>query len=178
MLISQVLHSFINTIYITPTTIYLKSKVTKNLFNLQEWHQNTQNCKSLFQQIFVSKTFTVGTKTKNLSRTTRFGLWSSYTGLTVIYTSELCRHKKYFVVMHSDLSSVHLKVLSATFLLVCFMSKRQHLQNKEKYFLFHFKSSFCSCDNQILIIHIFKCHDVIKCLGMKHKTYIDEQLGK
>ena len=51
----------------------------------QEWHQNTQNCTSLFWQIFtVYKIFTMGIKTKNLPRTTRFGLcfrcfirWSS-----------------------------------------------------------------------------------------------------
>ena len=54
---------------------------TKNIFNLQEWHQNMQNCKSLFQQIFiVYKTFTVGIKTENLPRTTRFGLRSFYRG--------------------------------------------------------------------------------------------------
>ena len=55
------------------------SKVTKNIFNLQEWHQNTRNCKSLFHQIcIVDKIFTVRVKTKNLSRTTRFGLWLFY----------------------------------------------------------------------------------------------------
>ena len=48
------------------------------------------------------------------------------------------------------------------------MSNREHLWNKEKCFLSHFKSSFCSWDNQILIFHIFKCHDIIKCLNMKH----------
>ena len=49
---------------------------TTNIFNLQKWYQNTWNCKSLFHQIFiVHKTFTVGIKTKNLPRTTRFYLW-------------------------------------------------------------------------------------------------------
>ena len=53
-----------------------KSVVTKNIFNLQEWHQNMWNCKSFFQQIFiVYKTLTVVIKTKNLLRTTRFCLW-------------------------------------------------------------------------------------------------------
>ena len=37
-----------------------KSKATKDIFDLQEWYQNLQNCISLFQQIFVYKTFTVG----------------------------------------------------------------------------------------------------------------------
>ena len=71
--------------------------------------------------------------------------------------------------------NIILKVVSATFLANLFcMPKRQHLWNKEKYFLFHFESSFCSRDNQILTFQVFKCHEVIKCLGMKHKTYIDE----
>ena len=58
------------------------SIVTKNIFNLQEWQQNPTNCKSLSQQIFiVYKTFTVGIKTKNQQRTTRFCLWSFYKGV-------------------------------------------------------------------------------------------------
>ena len=43
-----------------------------------------------------------------------------------------------------------LKVVSATFLLVCFVCLKEHLRNKEKWFLFHFESSFRSWDNQIL----------------------------
>ena len=66
-----------------------------------------------------------------------------------------------------------LKVVSATFLLVCFFaSKIEYLWNKQKCFLLHFESSFW--DNQILTFQIFKCHDVIKCLSMKHETYIIE----
>ena len=55
-----------------------------------------------------------------------------------------------------------------------FMSKRKDLWNKEKCFLFHFESSFRSWDNQILNFQIFKCHDVIKCLCMKHETHFIE----
>ena len=58
------------------------------------------------------------------------------------------------------------------------MSKREHLSNKEKCFLFHFESSFCSWDNQILTFQIFKCHDVIKYLSMKHETHFIEKLRK
>ena len=58
------------------------------------------------------------------------------------------------------------------------MSEREHLWNKEKYFLFHFESSFRSWDNQILTFQIFKCHDIIKCLSMKRETHIIELLGK
>ena len=51
------------------------------------------------------------------------------------------------------------------------MSKREHLWNQEKCFLFHIESSFYSWDNQILNFQIFKCYDVIKCLSMKHKRH-------
>ena len=51
------------------------------------------------------------------------------------------------------------------------MFKREHFENNEKCFLFHFESSFGSWDNQVLFFQIFKCHDVIKCLSKKHKTF-------
>ena len=54
------------------------------------------------------------------------------------------------------------------------MSNREHLWNKKKSFLFHFQSFFHSWDNQILNFRIFKCHEVIKCLSMKHKTHFIE----
>ena len=50
-----------------------------------------------------------------------------------------------------------------------FKSKRQHLSNQEKCFLFRFKSSFCSQENQILELYVFKFHDVIKCLSVKQE---------
>ena len=51
------------------------------------------------------------------------------------------------------------------------ISKREHFRNKEKKILFHFGSSFRSSDNQILTFQIFRCHDVIKCLNMKHEKH-------
>ena len=48
------------------------------------------------------------------------------------------------------------------------MPKRKDLWNKEKKFLFHFKSSFRSWDDQILNFQIFKCHDDIQM--PKHET--------
>ena len=48
--------------------------------------------------------------------------------------------------------SLSLKVVSATFVLVCPS---------------HFKHFFCSRKNQILEFYIFKFHDVIKCLSIK-----------
>ena len=55
-----------------------------------------------------------------------------------------------------------------------FKSKREHLSNKEKCFLFHFKSSFRSRENQILEFTIFKFHDVIKCLSIKQEIHFTE----
>ena len=46
-----------------------------------------------------------------------------------------------------------------------------YLWNKEKCFLLHFQSSLHSWNNQILTFHVFKWHDVIKCLSMKHKIH-------
>ena len=54
------------------------------------------------------------------------------------------------------------------------MSKRQHLWNKEKCFLFHFESYFHSWDNQILTFQVFKHQGVIQCLSMEHKTHFTE----
>ena len=60
----------------------LRAVPTKNIFNVQEWLQSMQNCRSLFQEIFVVfKTFTMGIKTKKLPRTTKFCLWSFYEGV-------------------------------------------------------------------------------------------------
>ena len=57
---------------------------------------------------------------------------------------------------------------------LCFKFKGEHLSNKEKYFLFHFKSSFRSWDNQILTFQIFRCYDVIKCPRTKHQIHSTE----
>ena len=57
------------------------------------------------------------------------------------------------------------------------MSKREHLWQKQKLFLFHFDSSFRSWDNQLLTFQISECHDVIKCLVVKHETHINAYLG-
>ena len=67
LLILQDLHSLINTTCIIPllNISIFKTEVNKNIFNLEEWHQNTQNCQSLFQQIFVYRPFTVGIETNS-----------------------------------------------------------------------------------------------------------------
>ena len=56
-----------------------------------------------------------------------------------------------------------------------FKSKQEYLSNYEKCFLFHFKSSFRSRENQISKFYIFKFHDVIKCLSIKQEIHFTEQ---
>ena len=51
-----------------------------------------------------------------------------------------------------------------------FKPKRKHLSNQDKCFLFHYKSSFRSRENQILEFQIFKFHD-IKCLSITRNTF-------
>ena len=64
---------------------------------------------------------------------------------------------------------------SPSLLKVVFLtSKREHLWNKEKCFLFHLEISLHSWDNQIFTFQIFKCHDVIKRLSKKQETHIIE----
>ena len=55
-----------------------------------------------------------------------------------------------------------------------FKSKGEHLGNLEKCYLFHFKSSFRSRENQILEFKIFKFYDVIRCLSIKQGIYFTE----
>ena len=69
-----------------------------------------------------------------------------------------------------------LKIVSATFVLVYFASlkrlKQRKKETKKKCFLLHFKNSFCSWHNQVLVFQIFKCHDVIVYLSMKHEAHM------
>ena len=67
-----------------------------------------------------------------------------------------------------------LKFLSATFLLVWFLSLNESTCQTRKFFLFHFKSSLCSRENQILQLYIFKFHDVMKCLRIKREIHFTE----
>ena len=60
-------------------------------------------------------------------------------------------------------------------LLVCFLSLNESTcQTRKNAFLFHFKSSFCSQENQILEFYIFKFHDIIKCLSIKQEIHFTE----
>ena len=91
----------------------------------------------------------------------------------IFYSTLYCSGNGNSISWEHDKNTV-LMVVSATFLLVYFVilkgRNKEKEKNKEKYFLFHFKSSFRSWDNQILNFHMFKSHDIIKCLSMKHET--------
>ena len=56
-------------------------------------------------------------------------------------------------------------------------SKGEHLWNKEKYFLFQFKNSFRSWDNQIKTFQIFKRYDVINTQAWNRKHILLNNLG-
>ena len=55
-----------------------------------------------------------------------------------------------------------------------FSVEKSALVKLGKMFLFHFKNSFRSGENQILEFQIFEFHDVIKCLSMKSETHFTE----
>ena len=80
------------------------------------------------------------------------------------------------ILLHNNSTKRELKVGCVHYILasLCFKSKREHLRNLGKCFLFHFKSSFHSHKNQILEFSIFKFHDVIKCLRTKQEIHFTE----
>ena len=118
--------------------------------------------------------------------------WNSSSNyLRYISTSVACVLKKYFHFWFPKLDCIFTTWLLHWYMWPLFkgylryiftnllsMPKREHLWNKEKCFLFHFKSSFRSLDNKILNFQIFKCHGVIKCLCMEHETHFIEKIGK
>ena len=59
-----------------------------------------------------------------------------------------------------------------------FMSRREHLRSKEKLFYFTLKAHFVleifNFSNSNFNFSNIKCHDVIKCLSMRHSTRIIE----
>ena len=71
--------------------------------------------------------------------------------------------------------SIYLKVVSTTFVLVYFLSLIESTcQTRKNVFLFDFKTSFRSRENQILEFYIFKFHDVIKCPSIKQEIHFTE----
>ena len=67
---------------------------------------------------------------------------------------------------------IHLKAVSATFLLVCFLSLKESTCETTKNIYFTLKVLFVL--EIILTFQKFKCHDVIKCPTMKHEIHFAE----
>ena len=64
-----------------------------------------------------------------------------------------------------------LKVVSATYLLVCFVSlKEDTSETKKNVFYFTSKALFIL----EITFQTFKCYDVIRCPSMKHQTHFTE----
>ena len=66
------------------------------------------------------------------------------------------------------------RVVSATFLLVCFLSINESTFQTRKSVLVYFKSSFHSRENQILKFYILKFIDVIKFRSIKQEIHVTE----
>ena len=80
----------------------------------------------------------------------------------------------YIEISILEISKV-LKVVSATFVLVCFLVlNRSTCQTRKNVSLFHFKNSFIFRENQILEFYIFKFHDINKCLSIKQEIHFTE----
>ena len=64
------------------------------------------------------------------------------------------------------------KVVSAVFLLFYFVSlKDSTCETRKNVFFISLQKLFSFLRYQILTFQIFRCHDVIKCLWMKHETF-------
>ena len=78
-----------------------------------------------------------------------------------------------FSIKNIFYDKMSLKVVSATFLLVSFLSGNESTyQTREIVFYFTLKA--LSIQNQILEFCIFKFHDVIKCLNIKQEMHFTE----
>ena len=79
-------------------------------------------------------------------------------------------------LLHGVGLQVTSKVVSATFLLVCFLClKESFYETRKNVFYFTSKTLFV---NQILTFQISKCHDVIKCLNNKIKIFVKKHYEK
>ena len=95
-------------------------------------------------------------------------LWNRPAGSVVSF--KICQGLKCKHVV----TTLTLKVVSATFLLVYFLCLKGSTCETRKNDFFHLKSSFCSWDIRILTFQIIKWHDIIKCPSMKCKTHFIE----
>ena len=69
---------------------------------------------------------------------------------------QVCRTSSKLLRTHQNgkISKLYTGWIYYIFTSLFYKSKGEHLQNKEKCILFHFESSFCSWDNQVLTFQI------------------------
>ena len=114
----------------------------------------------------------------SIKRYTGWTIWSPPQHLRDLKNPVLIELMFKFLYSFLNNSLLHVTLLKGCvhyiFASLFFKSKREHLSNQEKYFLFHLKSSFCSGENQILKFQIFKSHDIIKCQSIKQEIHFTE----
>ena len=67
-----------------------------------------------------------------------------------------------------------LKVVSATFLLVCFVCLKASICETRKKIFIPLRKLFSFLRKSNFNFQVFKCHGIIKCLSMKHKPHFTE----
>ena len=118
----------------------------------------------------------------NVFQSGNFQVIQTLTGfcLTCVTLNLIVHIKTMWFITMWFIASLHLnrclKVVSATLLLVCFLSlKESTCETWENVFYFTSKAlSFCSRENQILVFQIFKFQDIIQCLSIKQETHFVE----
>ena len=85
----------------------------------------------------------------------------------------LANFGKFREILYQQKKLITLKVVSATFLLICFLSlNKSTCQTRKNVLCFTSKALFIL--EKIKFYYIFKFHDVIKCLSIKQKTHFTE----
>ena len=74
----------------------------------------------------------------------------------------------------TSISCNTLKVVSTTFVLVYFAYVKDTTCGRKIKFFYFISKAFFSWDNQILTFPVFKCHDVIKFLSLRHEIHTIE----
>ena len=78
-----------------------------------------------------------------------------------------------------SIAKMNLKIVSATFLLACFLSRNKSTcQSRKNILLLHFKTSFRSRENQVLEFQIFRFHDAIEYLSINQEIHFIEWFGR
>ena len=113
-------------------------------------------------------------------KTCTYWIWRNCQGFiqALLLTSVFHKGLGFMAVGHNPtcvstmtLAARILKVMSTTFLLVCFLClKESTCETRKNVFYLNSKALFILEKT----FQIFKCHDVINCLSMKHETHIIE----